>query len=123
MNDFVMIAITAVVAFVLGVLACILIHRQKAKNDQRKIADAEAEALRIVNEAIKNAESKKREALVETKEEIYKALGAGAAAISTGCPPAAHWAAGCATWCRRAGSSCTPPSRSPERVLGSARRG
>ena len=72
MNDFVMIAITAVVAFVLGVLACILIHRQKAKNDQRKIADAEAEALRIVNEAIKNAESKKREALVEAKEEILR---------------------------------------------------
>ena len=41
MNDFVMIAIAAVVAFVLGVLACILIHRQKAKSDQRKIADAE----------------------------------------------------------------------------------
>ena len=44
MNDFVMIAIAAVVAFVLGVLACILIHRQKAKSDQRKIADAETEA-------------------------------------------------------------------------------
>ncbi|MBR5572536.1 MAG: DUF3552 domain-containing protein, partial [Oscillospiraceae bacterium] len=72
MNDFVMIAIAAVVAFVLGVLACILIHRQKAKSDQRKIADAEAEALRIVNEAIKNAESKKREALVEAKEEILR---------------------------------------------------
>ena len=65
-------AIAVVVAFGLGVLACILIHRQKAKNDQRKIADAEAEALRIVNEAIKNAESKKREAMVEAKEEILR---------------------------------------------------
>ena len=50
----------AVAAFGLGILACILIYQQKAKRDERKIADAEEEALRIVNEAIKNAESKKR---------------------------------------------------------------
>ena len=54
----------AVVAFGLGILTCILLHRQKAKRDQRQIESAEQEALRIVNEAIKNGESKKREALV-----------------------------------------------------------
>ena len=62
----------AVAAFVLGLLTCILIHRQKQKRDQAKIQDAEQEALRIVNEAIKNGESKKREALVEAKEEILR---------------------------------------------------
>ena len=65
-------AIMVVVAFVLGLLTCILIQRQKQKRDQGKIQDAEQEALRIVNEAIKNGESKKREALVEAKEEILR---------------------------------------------------
>ena len=64
--------VIAVAAFGLGILACILAYQQKAKRDERKIADAEEEALRIVNEAIKNAESKKREALVEAKEEILR---------------------------------------------------
>ena len=63
-----------VAAFGLGILTCILIYRQKQKRDQGKIQDAEQEALRIVNEAIKNGESKKREALVEAKEEILRAL-------------------------------------------------
>ena len=61
-----------VAAFGLGILTCILIYRQKQKRDQGKIQDAEQEALRIVNEAIKNGESKKREALVEAKEEILR---------------------------------------------------
>ena len=54
----------AAAAFGLGILACILIHRQKAKRDQRQIESAEQEALRIVNEAIKNAEMS-----METAEE------------------------------------------------------
>ena len=60
------------VALVLGFVGCLLIQRRKAKNDQRKIEDAEQEALRIVNEAIKSSENKKREALLEAKEEILK---------------------------------------------------
>ncbi len=39
---------------------------------EREIGSAEDEAKRIINEAIKSAESKKREALVEAKEEIHK---------------------------------------------------
>ena len=39
---------------------------------EREIGSAEEEAKRILNEAIKSAESKKREALVEAKEEIHK---------------------------------------------------
>ena len=60
------------VALVLGFVGCLLIQRRKAKNDQRKIEDAEQEALRIVNKAIKSSENKKREALLEAKEEILK---------------------------------------------------
>ena len=60
------------VALVLGFVGCLLIQRRKAKNDQRKIEDAEQEALRIDDEAIKGAEEKKREALLEAEEESVK---------------------------------------------------
>ena len=53
------------VAFFLGVT-----YRKKVA--EREIMSAENEAKRIINDAIKNAESKKREALVEAKEEIHK---------------------------------------------------
>ena len=56
---------TLIVGFVLGV-----IYRKKVAEAQ--IAGAEEEAKRIINDAIKSAESKKREALVEAKEEIQK---------------------------------------------------
>jgi len=64
--------VAAVVGCALGVLACILIRNQKAKEAQKKIANAEDEALQIVNTAIKSAENKKREALLEAKEEILR---------------------------------------------------
>ena len=56
----------------IGILACILYRNKKAKDDQEKIANAEEEALRIINDAIKTAESKKREATLEAKEEILR---------------------------------------------------
>ena len=56
----------------IGILACILYRNKKAKNDKEKIANAEDEALRIINEAIKSAENKKREATLEAKEEILR---------------------------------------------------
>ena len=56
----------------LGILACILYRTKKAKDDKEKIANAEEEALRIINDAIKSAESKKREATLEAKEEILR---------------------------------------------------
>ena len=62
----VFIIIAAVAAFFLGVA-----YRKKVA--EREIASAEDEAKRIINESIKSAESKKREALVEAKEEIHKA--------------------------------------------------
>ena len=56
----------------IGILACILYRNKKAKDDKDKIANAEEEALRIINDAIKSAESKKREATLEAKEEILR---------------------------------------------------
>ena len=56
----------------IGILACILYRNKKAKDDKEKIANAEEEALRIINDAIKSAESKKREATLEAKEEIIR---------------------------------------------------
>ncbi len=57
--------ISAVVFFFLGIT-----FRKKVA--EREIGSAEDEATRILNEAIKSAEAKKREAMVEAKEEILK---------------------------------------------------
>ena len=56
----------------IGILACILYRNKKAKDDKEKITNAEEEALRIINDAIKSAENKKREATLEAKEEILR---------------------------------------------------
>ena len=55
----------AVLFFFIGV-----IYRKKVA--EREISSAEDEARRIINEAIKGGENKKREMLVEAKEEIHK---------------------------------------------------
>ena len=47
-----------------------MIYRKKVA--EREISSAEDEARRIINEAIKGGENKKREMLVEAKEEIHK---------------------------------------------------
>jgi ribonuclease Y len=47
-----------------------IVYRKRVA--EREIASAEDEAKRILNDAIKSAESKKREALLEAKEEIHK---------------------------------------------------
>ncbi len=57
--------ISAIVFFFLGVT-----YRKKVA--EREIGGAESEARRIINEAIKSGENKKREMLVEAKEEIHK---------------------------------------------------
>lgn len=61
----ILIAVAFIAAFALGVT-----YRKKVA--EREIVSAEEEAKRIINDAIKSAESKKREALVEAKEEIHK---------------------------------------------------
>ena len=59
-------AVAAVLFFVVGV-------QYRKKVAEKEISSAEEEAKRIINESIKSAESKKREALVEAKEEILQA--------------------------------------------------
>ncbi len=44
----------------------------RKKISEKEIGSAETEAKRIINDAIKDAENKKREVLVEAKEEIHK---------------------------------------------------
>jgi len=61
--------VIAVVVMAVGVFAGILYRKNVA---EREIQSAEEEAKRIINESIKSAESKKREALVEAKEEIHR---------------------------------------------------
>ncbi len=69
--------VTAIIAVVVG-LVCLIggfvigYQRRKAAAE-REIGSAEEEARRIINDAIKSAENKKREATVEAKEEILKA--------------------------------------------------
>ena len=55
----------AVIFFLVG-----FVYRKKVA--EREIVSAESEATRIINEAIKGGENKKREMLVEAKEEIHK---------------------------------------------------
>ena len=67
--------IAAIIGIVVGVAVGIPLGIQRRKQSaEQQIGSAEEEAKRIVNEAYKSAESKKREALVEAKEEIM-ALG------------------------------------------------
>ncbi|MBQ8579831.1 MAG: ribonuclease Y, partial [Oscillospiraceae bacterium] len=61
----IIIVVAAAVFFLIGVL-----YRRKVA--EREISSAEAEATRIINEAIKGGENKKREMLVEAKEEIHR---------------------------------------------------
>ena len=58
-------AVAAVVFFFLGIT-----YRKKIS--EREIQSAEEKAKRIINDSIKSAENKKREALLEAKEEIHR---------------------------------------------------
>ena len=57
--------VVAIVAFLAGIL-----YRKKVA--EREIGSAEDEATRIINEAIRGGESKKKEMLLEAKDEIHK---------------------------------------------------
>ncbi len=64
--------IIAAVCVVLAVIAFVLGITFRKKIAEKTISSAENEAKRIVNDSIKTAESKKRELLIEAKEEIHK---------------------------------------------------
>ncbi len=59
------VVVSAIIFFLLGIS-----YRKKVS--EKEISSAEEEARRIINEAIKSAEGKKREALLEAKEEILR---------------------------------------------------
>jgi len=63
--------VTIIIAVVAFVIAFFLGITYRKKVSEREIQSAEDEAKRIINEAIKSAESKKRESLLEAKEEIH----------------------------------------------------
>ncbi len=67
------IIVLLIVGYVAVALLCFFLgisYRKKVA--EKEIGSAETEATRIINEAIKSGESKKRELLVEAKEEIHK---------------------------------------------------
>lgn len=61
--------ITAVVCLIIGVIIGFLYRKNVA---EKEIGSAEQEATRIINDAIKSGETKKREAILEAKDEIHK---------------------------------------------------
>ncbi|MGI6498194.1 MAG: ribonuclease Y [Oscillospiraceae bacterium] len=64
--------LTIVIAVVVALIMFPLGIQYRKRVSEKEISSAEEEAKRIINESIKSAESKKREALVEAKEEILK---------------------------------------------------
>ena len=62
-----------IAGFIIGAVIFFLVGMNyRKKIAEKEIGSAEDEARRIINEAIKSGESKKREMLVEAKEEIHK---------------------------------------------------
>ncbi len=67
------VVITAVIAVVITFIITYVVSRARfRKETEEKIGSAEDRARSIIDEAVKNAESKKREALVEIKEESIR---------------------------------------------------
>lgn len=59
-------------AIVFGALGFVLGGLYRKKVSEAKIGSANEEALRIVNQAVQTAESKKKESILEAKDEIHK---------------------------------------------------
>ena len=64
--------ITALSGVVVSIAAFLLGIYYRKRVAEKEISSAEEEARRIINDAIKSAESRKREAMLEAKEEIMK---------------------------------------------------
>ena len=65
--------IIGIIALVVGLIIALPVgvaYRRRVA--EAELGSAEEEARRIVNESIKTAESRKKEALVEAKDEIHK---------------------------------------------------
>ena len=64
--------ILMVVAAVIGIVLGVVFYGLKDKEAKKRIANADLEATRIVNDGIRKSESKTKEMLLEAKEEIHK---------------------------------------------------
>ena len=62
--------IGGVVALVLSVIGFFSGSAYRSKADKTAVGTAKDEARRILNDAIKNAETKKKELLIEAKDEV-----------------------------------------------------
>ncbi|MBR2521417.1 MAG: ribonuclease Y [Oscillospiraceae bacterium] len=72
MNKYVLLVIGLAVGLLIGYGIAFFIDRAKKNSALKQLSDAEEEAKRIVNEAMKRAENKKREMMLEAKEELHK---------------------------------------------------
>ncbi len=66
---YILIAVAALVGIGVGIFVGIVLRKKTA---ERAIGSAEAEATRMINEAIRSAESRKKEMLLEVKDEIHR---------------------------------------------------
>ncbi len=67
--DFLKYALVGLVCLAIGVVAGIIYRKKVA---EQAIGSAEAEATRLINEAIRGGENKKKEMLLEAKDEIHR---------------------------------------------------
>ena len=65
--------IVGAVALVVAFIVSTLIQSAKRKSDERELGRAKDQALQIVNDAVREAEAKKKESILEAKEEILAA--------------------------------------------------
>ncbi len=70
--DYLWYIIEGVAAVIVAVIAFFLGSSHRRKTAEAAIGSAEDEARRILNDAMKNAEAKKKEAILEAKDEIIK---------------------------------------------------
>ena len=64
--------VVGVVCLAVGAAIGYLYYNSRYKDAQKTIGNADAEATRIVNEAIKTAEQKRKEAVIEAKDEAFR---------------------------------------------------
>ena len=70
--DLTLAIILIIVAAIVGIVLGMVLYGLKDKDAKNRIANAEEEATRIVNEGIRKSESKTKEMLLEVKDEIHK---------------------------------------------------
>ena len=66
------ILIPVIAAIVAGFVAFIAGFTYRKTVSEKQIGSAEMEATRIINDAIKTADTKKKEALIEGREQLHK---------------------------------------------------